>query len=431
LNDGVVDGLLKIYVNGVEQSVTKGTNDSISSIVIKNGGYVDVEDDGTYYFNIVESSGSYWQEGYRASGQALSTNTQFTTASDGSSLLLSKFNKFTMPLVGGFDGVDITEKDPFNKRVLELPAATNCAYNSLKIAIESLADPEVVEMNLAVMPGVENEGLTSLLIEKCESRGDALAIIDLKGDYVPEEGKAAANTTEQQRKPNVDDVVKNLKNRALNSSYGTAFFPWVLAKDTINNNTLWLPSSAIALGTFSSSQKKTELWFAPAGFNRGGLSDGAAGLPVLQTALRLSSKDRDKLYEANINPIATFPSEGIVVFGQKTLQVTPSALDRINVRRLMIYVKKEISRMASTVLFDPNIEVTWKRFTNKANPFLDSVKSRFGLTDFKVVLDSTTTTPDLVDRNIVYAKIFLKPARAIEFIALDFVIANTGASFSD
>jgi hypothetical protein len=154
-------------------------------------------------------------------------------------------------------------------------------------------------------------------------------------------------------------------------------------------------------------------------------------LPVLQTALRLNSKDRDNLYEANINPIATFPAEGIVIFGQKTLQVTPSALDRINVRRLMIYLKKEISRMASTVLFDPNVEVTWKRFLDQANPFLASVKSRFGLTDYRVILDNTTTTPDLVDRNIVYAKIMLKPARAIEFIALDFVITNTGASFAD
>ncbi len=151
----------------------------------------------------------------------------------------------------------------------------------------------------------------------------------------------------------------------------------------------------------------------------------------MQTSLRLDSKDRDALYEANINPIASFPSEGIVVFGQKTLQVTPSALDRINVRRLMIYLKKEISRFASTVLFDPNIAVTWKRFTNLAVPFLEGVQSRFGLSEFRVVLDETTTTPELVDRNVVYAKILLKPTRAIEFIALDFVIANTGASFAD
>ena len=119
------------------------------------------------------------------------------------------------------------------------------------------------------------------------------------------------------------------------------------------------------------------------------------------------------------------------MFGQKTLQATPSALDRINVRRLMIFVKKEISRFATQVLFDPNVEVTWERFKSLCNPFLDGVRTGFGLTDFRVVLDETTTTPELVDRNILYAKILLKPTRAIEFIALDFVIKNTGASFDD
>ena len=133
----------------------------------------------------------------------------------------------------------------------------------------------------------------------------------------------------------------------------------------------------------------------------------------------------------SINPIAKFPAEGIVIFGQKTLQVTPSALDRINVRRLMIFVKKRISQIASGLLFDPNVQQTWKRFTAQVNPFLADVKTNFGLSDYRVVLDDTTTTPDLVDRNILYAKIFLKPTRAIEFIAIDFNITRTGASFDD
>ena len=365
---------------------------------------------------IIEASGAAWEEGNRASGDSI-------TAQAGVDVLLTKFNKFTVPLLGGFDGVDITKRDPFANSILGTVGATqftNYAYNSVKVAIESIADPEVVEMNLAAMPGITVNGLTSMLIEKCELRGDALAIVDLDGDYDPE----------TRAKPSVSSVITEVDNYA-NSSYGCTFFPWVLAKDTINNNKVWMPPSVVALGTFSSSQKKTELWFAPAGFNRGGLSEGAAGLPVLQTAMRLNSKNRDDLYEKNINPIASFPSEGIVIFGQKTLQVTPSALDRINVRRLMIHLKKEISRMASTVLFDPNVEVTWKRFLDKANPFLASIQSRFGLSEYRVILDSTTTTADLIDRNAVYAKIMVKPARAIEFIALDFVITNTGASFND
>ena len=140
---------------------------------------------------------------------------------------------------------------------------------------------------------------------------------------------------------------------------------------------------------------------------------------------------RDKLYENNINPIAKFPAEGIVIFGQKTLQATPSALDRVNVRRMMIHVKKGISNIASTLLFDQNVQTTWARFLGKAEPFLRDVQAQLGLTDYKIVLDETTTTPDLVDRNIMYAKIFLQPARSIEFIAIDFVIQRTGASFDD
>jgi phage tail sheath protein FI len=192
-----------------------------------------------------------------------------------------------------------------------------------------------------------------------------------------------------------------------------------------------VPPSVIALGTFASSEATSELWFAPAGFTRGGLSGGAAGLPVISLTERLTQANRDDLYENNINPIAKFPAEGIVIFGQKTLQQTSSALDRINVRRLMIYVKKEISRIAATILFDQNNKTTWARFTGQVEPFLGDIKARYGLTDFKVVLDETTTTDDLIDRNIMYAKIFLKPARAIEYIAIDFIITRTGASFED
>ena len=192
-----------------------------------------------------------------------------------------------------------------------------------------------------------------------------------------------------------------------------------------------VPPSVAALGTFSSSQTKSKLWFAPAGFNRGGLTDGSAGIPVIGVREKLTSKQRDELYEAGINPIASFPAEGIVIFGQKTLQLQKSALDRINVRRLMIYVKKQISRMANNILFDQNVPATWNRFLAQVNPFLEGIRSDFGLTDFKVVLDETTTTPDLIDRNILYAKIFLKPARAIEYIAIDFNISNTGAAFDD
>ena len=215
----------------------------------------------------------------------------------------------------------------------------------------------------------------------------------------------------------------------MNSSYGAAYYPWVKIHDVESTRDVWVPPSVIALGVMAYTEEAEEVWFAPAGFNRGGLNEGNAGLPVLQVSEQLLSKQRDTLYAANINPIASFVTEGIVVFGQKTLQSSQSALDRINVRRLLIFVKKEISRIASGLLFDQNVPATWNRFLGQVNPFLQSVHTRLGLSDFKVILDNTTTTPDLVDRNVMYAKIFLKPARAIEFIAVYFVIRNTGASF--
>ena len=349
------------------------------------------------------------------------------------SLLTKDYNKFTIPLFGGFNGLDVTKKNPFSNTVLAASAneKTNYAYNSVKQAIDSAADPEVVECNLMSVPGVWCPGLTSHLIDVCEERADALAIIDIENDF-QDASENYASENDDSRKANVTTAVSQLRGRALNSSYGAAYFPWCTIRDNNNGSLVSVPPSVIAMGVLSYSQTSSELWFAPAGFTRGGLSENrAAGLPVIGVKYALSSKDRDKLYEANINPIATFPNEGIVVFGQKTLQVTQSALDRINVRRLMIYLKKEISRMSATLLFDQNVQATWDRFLSKVDPFLSSVKSRFGLTEYRVILDETTTTSELIDRNIMYAKIFLKPARAIEFIALDFVITDSGASFED
>jgi len=258
-----------------------------------------------------------------------------------------------------------------------------------------------------------------------EDRADALAVIDLKGDFAPiHEAQAASYGS-------VTTAVSNVKNRQINSSYACAYYPYVTVRDTLTGDLVYMPPSVLAIGAMSFTDRTKAPWFAPAGFNRGGLSSGVAGLPVISVTDKLNSEDRDKLYEANINPIASFPSEGIVIFGQKTLQLTQSALDRINVRRLLLFVKKGISRISNELLFEPNVQETWDRFISRANPFLADVKARFGLTDYKLVLDKTTTTPDLIDQNILYAKVFLKPARAIEFIAVDFIITNTGASFED
>ena len=378
----------------------------------------------------VSGSAGKWVSGSRDDAGAGSGSLTFANGPV-SGVLNAGYDRFTVPLYGGFDGLDIKEMDPFANRNIDSAASEDDSYEfySIRRAIDSVADPEVTEMNLASIPGLTQETLTTHLIRTCEDRADALAVIDLPNGFDPrEEGKEVQrnNTASEIRQ-----AIANLRERSLNTSYGCTFYPWVRGRDNLNGALVWLPPSIPALGTFSSSQRKTQVWFAPAGFNRGGLTEGAAGIPILDVAHQLRRKDRDDLYNANINPIAKFPAEGIVIFGQKTLQTTPSALDRINVRRLMIFVKKRISQMASTILFDPNSKTTWARFKSQVNPFLANVKTNFGLSDYKVVLDETTTTPDLIDRNILYAKIFLKPTRAIEFIAIDFNITRTGASFDD
>ena len=340
------------------------------------------------------------------------------------------FDRFTVPMYGGFDGFDIFEKNPFNNtRALGTTSKTTSAspmYYTLRKAIDSVNDVDQVNINMAAMPGVTDPQTTDYLIAMAEARKDTLAIIDLADGFIaPTEGTQSFSD----RVGSSVNTVSSVKDRNFNSSYAGAYYPWVQIHDSALGARLWVPPSTIALGVLAASAARSELWFAPAGFNRGGLNNGNAGLNVVNVIDKLTATQRDNLYDVNVNPIASFPAEGIVIFGQKTLQATSSALDRINVRRLMIFLKKEIRLIANDILFDPNEQVTWNRFLNQVNPFLSSIKNRFGLSDYRVILDTSTTTPDMVDRNIMYAKILLKPTRAIEFIALDFVITRSGVDF--
>ena len=409
----------------INRPAAKGLSDSDKSVIDEDG-YLEY----SYYFTLDNVSGTTAQAPFHASYVAGSRkNGNSITAIDGIKELLDRgHDKFTMPVIGGHDGLDLLEQEPFGQHVLNSSATeeNNSSYYSINKALSSIADPEAVEMNLLTIPGVINKNITKRMIDICQTRGDALAIIDIEDDYMP---STDSSKKEYNRIGTVKDAIEKLDNRAINSSFGCAYYPWVQVFDTFSSNTLWMPPSVAALGTLGSSETRSELWFAPAGFTRGGLSAGASGLNVVGIRQRLNSKDRDKLYEVNINPIASFPAEGIVIFGQKTLQVTQSALDRINVRRLMIFIKREITAMARDILFDQNVTATWQRFLSRVNPFLTNVKIRFGLVDFRVVLDETTTTPDLIDRNILYAKVYVQPARSIEYIAVDFMITNTGAEF--
>ena len=367
------------------------------------------------------------------------SDTAYTTGASYSSLLsfgelLNKnVRQFLMPIHGGFEGWDITEKEPLRDDLIGTTRndSKNYLQYTMNKALDSVLDPEVVPSNLLVMPGIKKPLITNRIISVAESRKDTLAIIDLENDYTPIAERDTADN-DSNSLGSVQSAVSSLRQRNLNSSYAAAFYPAVQVSDNLNGGQLvWLPSSVAGLGAMAKSQASSELWFAPAGFNRGGLGSlgGSRGPRVLQARQRLDSKERDSLYEVNINPIATFPAEGVVIFGQKTLQADASALDRINVRRLVLFLKSQVSTISRNLLFDQNVQSTWNRFKSQVNPILSSVKARYGLSDYKLILDDTTTTADLIDRNIMYAKIYIKPARAIEYIVVDFVITKTGADF--
>jgi phage tail sheath protein FI len=185
----------------------------------------------------------------------------------------------------------------------------------------------------------------------------------------------------------------------------------------------FIPASTIVPSVYEYNDKVSAEWFAPAGLNRGGLST------VLQPERRLSISDRNTLYAAKVNPIATFAGVGTVIYGQKTLQAKPSALDRVNVRRLLISLKRYIGQIGQTLVFEPNTQVTRNKFLNQVNPYLESVQQRQGLYAFQVIMDESNNTPDTIDRNILIGSIYLQPTRVAEFIQLDFNIMPTGISF--
>ena len=249
--------------------------------------------------------------------------------------------------------------------------------------------------------GTQLDGIISL----AETRGDCIAVVDLV-DY----GSTVSNTTGQAG--------------LLNSSYAASYWPWLQMQSATGKNE-WVPASVAIPGVYAFTDNSSAPWFAPAGLVRGGITG------VIQAERRLTRTQRDTLYSNKVNPIASFPGQGISVFGQKTLQTKASSLDRVNVRRLLIELKKFIGDQARNLVFEQNTIATRNRFLATVNPYLESVVQRQGLYSYRVVMDDTNNTADLIDQNILYGQIFLQPTRTAEFIVLDFNIQPTGASFPE
>ena len=324
--------------------------------------------------------------------------------------------KFSVPMQHGFDGINPaaskatgTSISSTNSMGFDMSSTTSSGSIAFKRAINAISNPDDYDINMLVTPGVihkHHSVVTNHAIDKVEERADAFYVLD-SADI--DDNVATA----------VDNVV------SLDTNYVATYYPWVKIEDPAGQGQVWVPPSVVIPGVIAFTDSVAHEWFAPAGLNRGGLSN------VRMTKKKLTHTDRDTLYEGRVNPIASFPGQGVVVFGQKTLQAKPSALDRINVRRLLIRLKKFIASSSRFLVFEQNDSSTRARFLNIVNPFLESVQSNSGLSAFKVVMDDTNNTPDVVDRNQLIGQIFIQPTRTAEFIVLDFSVLPTGAAFPE
>ena len=225
------------------------------------------------------------------------------------------------------------------------------------------------------------------------------------------------------KRPNVRKSVEQFEGRAIDNNYVATYFPDVIKEDRINLDAVNMPASIAALGALAHNDAVAYPWFAPAGFNRGALGD------VINTEIKLNTEDRNVLYEARINPIASFPNSGFVIFGQKTLQQARSALDRVNVRRMLLEVKRIVSDVANKIIFEQNTPATRARFVAQVTPLLSVIQAQQGVDQFKVVMDSSNNSQEDIEQNRLNGKIILVPTRAVEFISVDFIITNAGVSF--
>jgi hypothetical protein len=280
-------------------------------------------------------------------------------------------------------------------------------------ALSLLANTDEYQFNLLFTPGLFLAGGNSAInlgannadpIAICEGRADALAVVDT----VPYGGTIVGAATAA---------------NASNSSYAATYWPWCQVFSAPMGKLVWVPASVLMPGVFAFTDEVSAPWFAPAGVTRGGIPN------VIKVERKLSLADRNTLYSDNVNPLATFPGEGVVVFGQKTLQQKASALDRVNVRRLLIQLKSFIGGIGRSLVFEQNTAVTRNRFLNQVNPYLDNVVQKQGLYAYKVVMDESNNTPDVVDRNQLIGQIYIQPTKTAEFVILDFTILPTGVEF--
>ena len=300
-----------------------------------------------------------------------------------------------------FENIDGT-----NTQGLSVSSNAVSAYNN---ALLVLANKEAFNFNVLLTPGLYQEHHATTVgsfIDLVEDRGDAIYIADLTSYGATVSAATGANGAQ-----------------GLNSSFAAAYWPWVKVQAQGIGRQVWAPASSVMGGVLAFNDAVAAEWFAPAGLVRGGIPG------VIRAERKLSRTDRDTLYQGKVNPLATFPGSGVVAYGQKTLQTKASALDRVNVRRLLITLKRFIGAQANNLVFEQNTIATRNRFLSIVNPYLENVIQRQGLYAFRVTMDDTNNTADVIDRNQLVGQIFIQPTKTAEFIVLDFIVEPTGAAF--
>lgn len=315
----------------------------------------------------------------------------------------ASMQSFVLPLAGGFDGWDLRVQDPLYLGNSDGDSVIGVV--SLKRAVDTVANPDQIVGDTIALPGQHNIAVTDYVRSLVNARRDLFYVMDITGSTHSE-------------------AIANLNAREIDDNYSAAYYPDLMYQET-NGRIVRVAPSVGVMAALAHNDRVAQAFFAPAGLNRGGLSQ----FRIVDITDRLSQPDRDALYDARINPITRFPNEGIVIFGQKTLQLRQSSLDRVNVRRLLILAKRTVAGFARGLLFEPNNPATWTRFVNKVNPVLAQYRKDQGINRFLVVMDNSTNTSDVIDRNEMKGKIFLEPVRAAEFISIDFIITPSGVSF--
>lgn len=365
----------------------------------------------------------------------------------------SAFSKFTAPLFGGFDGLNIFDKDSVNMNDRSCSAETdgkaigydsglsNTSDASLQgeklsnniisayiDAVNIMLEPATAYVHVILLPGIREKLITNYVALKTAEFGKAIYLMDIP-HYDSDGGRLFGDKSLADKKADISNTISKLNARNFDNNYVATYFPDVLFDDAsdkivgLSKRVINLPSSIIAMSALAKSEgsRTIQPWFAPAGFGNG------ANPRIKGVTVRLKADDRDDLYENKINPIATFPTNQYVIFGQKTLQVSNTSLSRVNVRRLMIEVKRGVERAAQALLFEPNNQKTRDNFSNTVNAFLSNIKLNSGIENYRIVISND---PNEIDQNILSGKIIIVPTRVVEFIAMDFVVTNSGVTFA-